>query len=314
MLGLGLPAMLVHFASTIFLEATGRPLASMVVMALANVLNVLLNGLFMLGWLGMPEMGAEGAALATTLCRVFLAAALGGYVLSAVDRERYGTLTTKIAFSPILRRLFRVGLPFGLAQFVETAAFQTVAIFAGWLGTITVAAYAAIMNLTALLYMSSMGLAVATSVRVGNAVGRGDPAGARVAAMVGLCLTLGMTLMFCLPILTAPRGIASVYLTESAALVMATGALWAVGLVVVFDGMQVVLLNVLRGASDTWMPTLLHLVACAVVLAPVAWILGIRLELGLVGLMLGIAAGLAMATFLLFVRTRRVLAREVARL
>ena len=69
MFGWGMPAVMVFAATTMFLEAIGRPLAGMIFMLTANLLNVAFNWVFIHGHLGAPEMGAEGAALATSLAR-----------------------------------------------------------------------------------------------------------------------------------------------------------------------------------------------------------------------------------------------------
>ncbi len=88
--GLGLPFVLMHTASALFMEAIGRPLPGMILMAAANALNACLKALLLYGWFGLPEMGAEGAALATTLARVLLCVGLGLVVLRFADAEHYG--------------------------------------------------------------------------------------------------------------------------------------------------------------------------------------------------------------------------------
>lgn len=114
--GLGLPFVLMHGASALFMEAIARPLPGMLLMAAANVLNALLNALLLYGWLGLPEMGAEGAALATTLARVFLCVGLGLVVLRFADGARYGVRRRVGGAWTAWRRLLGVGLPFALAQ------------------------------------------------------------------------------------------------------------------------------------------------------------------------------------------------------
>jgi multidrug resistance protein, MATE family len=309
--GLGLPFVLMHTASALFMEAIGRPLPGMILMAAANALNAGLNALLLYGWFGLPEMGAEGAALATTLARIFLCVGLGLVVLRFADAERYGVHRRVGAAFAAWRRLLGIGLPFALAQAAETTSFQAVSIFAAWLGTAELAAYHALNNMLALIFMLSLGIATAVSVRVGNAVGRGDAAGRGLAAWVGVLLTLALTVLIA-PLLIGGRELAAaVYLQEPEVRALAAAALPFLVLVLVFDGLQVVLLGALRGASDVWQPTLRLLAGCWLVLVPVAWLLGVRLGLALPGLLTAIAIGLLVVAILLWLRLRRVLARPI---
>jgi MATE family multidrug resistance protein len=309
--GLGLPFVLMHAASALFMEAIGRPLPGMLLMLAANLLNAVLNAFLLHGWLGLPEMGAEGAALATTLARVFLSVGMALVVLRFADADRYGVRRRVGAAWATWRRLIAVGTPFAFAQAAETTSFQAVSIFAAWLGTAQLAAYQALGNMLALVFMLSLGIATAVSVRVGNAVGRGDATGRGLAAWVGVALTLGLTLLIG-PFLVGGRELAvAVYLQEPEVRALAAAALPFLVLVLVVDGLQVVLLGALRGASDVWQPTLRLLAGCWLVLVPMAWLLGVRFGYGLSGLLVAIAIGLLVVTALLLLRLRQVLSRPV---
>lgn len=309
--GLGLPFVLMHAASALFMEAIGRPLPGMLLMLAANILNAVLNALLLHGWFGLPEMGAEGAALATTLARVFLCIGMALVVLHFADADRYAVRSRVGLAWASWRRLLAVGTPFAFAQAAETTSFQAVAVFAAWLGTAQLAAYQALGNMLALVFMLSLGIATAVSVRVGNAVGRGDAKGCRLAAWVGVALTIGLTLLVG-PFLVGWREVAAaVYLHEPEVRALAAAALPFLVLVLVVDGLQVVLVGALRGASDVWQPMLRVLAGCWLVLVPMAWLLGVRLGLALPGLLLGIAIGLLVVATLLLVRLRHVLGRPL---
>ena len=133
MFALGMPAILMYSATTLFLEGLGRSVPGMAVMALANLVNLGLNWLLMFGpW----ELGAAGAALATSLTRWFMLAALAGYVLLMPGRERYRIrlLAPLAGHWRIEARLLRLGWPMALSFGLETGAFFAAATFAGWQG------------------------------------------------------------------------------------------------------------------------------------------------------------------------------------
>ena len=89
-LGFGMPAILLYVATSFFLEGIGRPVPGMVIIIGANVLNVILNWLLIFGHGGFPALGAEGAAIASSIVRWCMFAAAALYVLRFVHRRRFG--------------------------------------------------------------------------------------------------------------------------------------------------------------------------------------------------------------------------------
>ena len=173
MFGWGMPAILLAVATLLFLEGIGRPVPGMIVIIGANVANAGLNWALIYGNFGMPEMGATGAVLATTIVRWMMAVSLIGYVLVMPNSHYYG-VRGKMRDAWARARVFqRIGFPFAIAQGIEASAFSTVIIFAGYLGTASLGGYQIAQNLIALFFMCAIGVGTATGVRVGNAVGRG---------------------------------------------------------------------------------------------------------------------------------------------
>jgi len=313
MFALGLPFLLMHTATGLFLEGIGRPMAGMLVMGGGNLANIALNYLLLFEPFGLPAMGAEGAAMATTSVRALMFVALAAYALGFDKADAYGVRAPLKGHAGLGLKLLRLGLPFGIANGVETTAFQSVMIFAGWLGAAQIAAYQAVNNVIAIIFMLSLGIATATSVRVGNAVGRGDATGRRMATVTGLALSLAVTLLLSPFILFGREVVAAVYIEDPAIRALAVSPLVLLPLVLVFDGTQVVLLGALRGASDIWPPTWLHLGSCWLVLAPGAYLLAHPAGFGLPGLVLGTATGLLAATVILGVRLATILRRPIVR-
>ena len=187
---LGLPAMMLFLATTFFLEGISKPSPGMAVALSANIANVGLNWLLIEGHMGAPEMGASGAALATAITRWIMLAVILVYVFRMPSARHFGVLDYFRIEPEAARKSFRLGAPLGATTGFEVAAFSLVATFAGQLGEVAMAGYQAAMNVVALIFMLSLGLAVATAVRVANAVGRGDHRGIAFAAWVGLSLNV----------------------------------------------------------------------------------------------------------------------------
>jgi MATE family multidrug resistance protein len=261
MFGFSLPAVMLHTATSFFLESTGRPTPGMFVMIFANVLNIALNWIFIFGNLGAQAMGAEGAALATTIVRWFMFISLVGYVLVALNRVRFG-ITGPIHEPAVLsRRLRRFGYPMALAHTLESSAFASMTLFAGLLGATQVAGFQVTFNLVAIVFMAAIGFSAAASIRVGNAIGRGDAHGVQIAgwtavALAGIVLGIvGIAMAF------IPMQFAQIYSTDVAVLAVAAPCIFVAAFAVVPDGLQGVLMGCLRGANDVWPATVLYCLA-----------------------------------------------------
>ena len=319
MFGWGMPAVLLFAATTMFLESIGRPLPGMVFMLVSNVLNVALNWLFIYGHLGAPEMGAEGAALATTIARWAGTGGLFVWVYATLGASRLGARPGRLTLGRNRRRrahragrrLLAVGIPIGLAHGFEAGAFASLTIFAGWLGGVEVAAYGIVLNLFALPFMPALGLSTAANVRVGQAYGRRDREGAREAAWAAFRIILVLQLAIGLGYALFAGFLAGLYTGEAAVLAIAIPAVRVAGLALLPDALQVVLVGCLRGLSDVWPATVLLMAAFWGTMVPTAWWLGVHLELGAPGLVASVGIGCVFAVALLALRFRRVVTQAI---
>ena len=308
MFALGMPPILMFSATTFFLEGIGRSMPGMVVMALANLVNFGLNYLLMFGqW----QLGATGAALATSVTRWFMFLALAGYVLAMRGRDRYGVRAPLAGHWHLERKLARLGWPIALSFGLENGAFFAAATFAGWLGAVPLAAYQIVLNVMALIYMLAIGIATATAVRVGNAVGRRDRTGMARAGWVGL--GLGIVVMLGLtPVLSgASGGIVRIYTEDAAVLAIAAPALVLAAWLLLVDASQGILTGALRGAADIWACIGVQFVCFWLICIPVCYLLAHPLGLGIGGLLWGLFVGLLAAALLLAWRFKALTAREV---
>lgn len=173
-MGLGLPGAALFLTSTFFLEGLRRPLPGMVMMIAANIVNALLNWVFVYGHFGLPAMGAVGSAWATTGVRLFLALGLVGYVWTMADAERFGVRVGVRTMWRAWAKQRRIGYAAATSIGVEGTAFSALNVFAGWLGVLPLAAFSIALNLITIAFMVAIGIGAATAVRVGMAHGRGD--------------------------------------------------------------------------------------------------------------------------------------------
>jgi MATE family multidrug resistance protein len=313
MMGWGLPGMLLFSASTFFLEGISRPLPGMFVMLAANILNVALNWIFIDGNLGAPALGAEGAALGTTIVRWCMFAAIAAYVWTRLDRKKYGLTRERGGDGQLGKRLRRVGYPMGLAHGLEASAFSTLTLFAGLLGAVEVSGYLIAMNLVATVFMGAIGFATAASVRVGNAVGRHDALGTRIAGWVAVGSAATVMIFLGTLFFTIPDLLSAIYASDPRITAVTVPTLLVAAFVLLPDGTQAVLMGALRGIADVWPATALYLLSFWGVMVPCGYYLSIVRGGGAPALMQAIIIGCVCASLLLGWRFHVVSKRAVAR-
>jgi len=278
----------------------------------ANLLNVVVDYGVVMGNFGLPALGANGAAWATAIARTVMAMgvlAAGWPILKNSLRQ-----WTRRDFRPRpIWRTVMLGLPIGGQMLLEFGGFAGVMIMMGHIGTTATAAHHVTVFLAAMAFMVPLGISQAAGVLVGNAVGRGDSAGARRAA--GAALGVGTTWMCCTAglFLTFPHLAGRLFTDEPEVLAIAATLIPLAGLFQIPDGIQVVAGGILRGVADVWAPFALNFVAFWALSLPFGWWLTFRQDAGPRGLWWGLVAGLSVAAILLTARVVRRLAGEIER-
>ena len=313
MIAWGSPALFMWVVCTHFLEGISRPIPGMLVMIAAVFVNGLLNWIFIFGNFGGPELGAEGAAIATSLVRWVMFGALFIFLIRLPDAHALGIYTRVSDFWAISKRLRRIGYPLGAARGLETAAFAALVMLAGHLGTTPLAAYQIGYNLIGLVFMVAIGTAAASMIRVGNAVGRRNPTDITRAGWAGVLLIACLMACFAGPFLGLGMPLASLYTDDPAVLPLAASLIGICGIILVFDGMQAVLMGALRGVADVWVPPGLQLISWWAVSVPIGYVLAFVVGIGVDGLMWGILGGALSASILLSGRFLAVAQRPIVR-
>ncbi|MBM3572499.1 MAG: MATE family efflux transporter [Alphaproteobacteria bacterium] len=322
---LSLPGMAIYAATTIFLEALRRPLPGLIIVTLGNIVNAGLAWALVHGQLGAPTLGALGAVTATTVTRWSMAAAAIAYVLSLQDARQLGVYGSLPPIGPLAKKVLRLGIPFAIAAGVESSSFMALSTYAGWLGPIALGSYQIGLNILTTIYMTAIGVSVATSIHVGLAVGRGDRAGVGRAGWAGLATITALMTIAGLAMWTFDQTVIGLYTSDATISIL---VLSGVGIIICgffVDGAQAVLLSAARGAADVAIPTLMFILCFPLLMAPLGFWLGPRggmltliggdpTAVAVTGLWWSCVAGLGAATILLALRFHWVSRQPIRRI
>lgn len=299
-LGWSVIPFLVFMSYKQFSEGVHVMLPGMVVSILANIFNVFANWLFIYGNLGLPALGLSGAGWATFWTRVVMALAMMLYVAKSV---RYRSFSPHLTFRRVrwnmIRHILRVGIPSGIQYLFEVSAFVASAFMIGWIGKFELAAHQIAINLASITYMISLGVSMASTVRVARFHGQGEVRQLRAAGSAAFLLILGFMCVCGLLFVVLHPWLPLLYIEDPVVIEIASTLILFAALFQLSDGQQAVCLGVLRGLQDVTVPARLTFFAYWLVGIPFGWLLASKFGFGVRGIWMGLVLGLtASAGFL----------------
>jgi MATE family multidrug resistance protein len=277
----------------------GRELVrpAMWVILIANLFNVAANWVLIFGKAGFPELGLQGAGIAT---RIFMAAALALWVWGFRLHEGAWVPWSRRAFEPAaLRQLLGLGLPVAIQMSLEIWAFSGSTLLAGRLGATAVAAHTVVLNMAALAFMMPLGVSQGAVTRVGNLLGAGEPHRAQRASWIALGMGAGVMTISAVGFVVGRKWLPGLYTPDAAVVAAAATILPIAGAFQLFDGTQVVGCGILRGMGRTRPAAWFNLIAYWVLALPLGAFLVLRLGWGLEGIWWALCVGLAVVAVLL---------------
>ena len=276
-----------------YLQAMHVTQPTMAAVILANVVNVIANIWFVYGGFGVTAMGTIGSAYATLAARVCMVAVLALVVFAREHRRPSGLHDVPVG--PDLWRIWqlvRLGAPAAAQLVLEVGVFATAAALAGRISPAALAANQIVLNIASFFFMVPLGLSSAAAVRVGYAIGRGDPRGARRAGWSAILLALAAATLVATSFLLVPEWLLSVFTDDPAVVGLGVTLLLVCAVFQPFDGLQAVATGALRGAGDTRTPMLCNLAGHWMIGLPIAYVLCFHRGWGVVGLWAGLSLGL----------------------
>lgn len=295
-----------------FADGMSETKYSMWATILANVVNVVLNYLFIYGIWIFPELGIIGAAIGTIVSR-FVMLGFMHYLMNS--KKKFHPFFKGFSLKEIKRevnvKIIKLGTPSAMQMLFEVALFTGAIWLSGGLGTTSQAANQVALSLASFTFMFAMGLGVAAMIRVGNQKGLGDFHKLRLVAFSIFLLTTILEIAFAivfllfheqLPTLFVDLKDAANYSENLEVVTIAAQLLLVAAIFQISDGVQVVVLGALRGLQDVKIPMYITFVAYWVIGFPISIYLGLFTSLRATGIWIGLLAGLTAAGIFLFIR------------
>ncbi|MGX5173103.1 MATE family efflux transporter [Aliikangiella sp. IMCC44653] len=248
-----------------------------------HALNIFLNYVFIFGRWGFPELGTQGAGLGTTL------AMFGGsfmyFYLTMRHTRAYG-FGFHLPHKETLIQMLKISLPSSAQQLFFALGFTILFWIVGQIGTQELAAANVLTTLTLVAILPSIAFGMSSATLVGQALGRKDVDDAYnwawdTAKIAALCIS-----SFSLPLFFFPELILSFFLKDPTVVALAKVPLQLVGIAIIIDAFNLVLMSSLQGAGATKATMIVGLVCQWLIFLPLAWLIGPYLGMGLTAIWL----------------------------
>lgn len=269
------------------IQAVGDTLTPLLVFGAANILNALLNPLFIygLGW------GIRGSAIATVVATAFSFLAVNVVAVRKIYRGELGAFVRSLA--PRLgmaSRILRIGgwacLQNLARPFTGMLMFRIVNEVGGRTAT---AAFGIGGQLFNYIFIFLMGLSTGLSILVGQSLGRGDKNACDALIRKGMRLAWVNVVLFALPFLVFPRVVMGLFINDPAVIEAGVTYLHMVYFGVVFVVHITIYGGVFQGAGDTFPPMVASIVSNTAVKLVLAYALAKPLGMGVKGVWVAIA-------------------------
>lgn len=269
---------------------------AMIITLIGNVWNIVFNWMMIYGHCGFAEMGIIGAGWATFSARVVMCLLL---LLTFYLRPKYKHYrecwSLVHATKAEIIHLNRLGWPIAIQMGMEISAFSIVAIFAGWVGTVHLAAHQVMLVISQIIFMSFVGISSAVSIRVSNYRGLGNLHAIRQTALAGWEIVFVISIILSAFVFAFSRELSFLFTDSNEVSEIVAVCVYALLLYQLGDGIQCTYLNALRGLGDVKKLMKYSFFAYVVISMPLSYLFCIPLHMGTFGLWLGFPFGLTAA-------------------
>ena len=283
---------------------------------IANVINIVLNYVFIKGLWIFPEMGVKGSALASLIARVFMVVFLY-YVLVKEKKTRQYikdfSLKITVFSKKMFEKMIRIGFPTALQMFFEVTAFAGAAFICGLISSHDIASHQIALSMASFTFNLCIGFSVASTVMIGRKLGEKNFVELKKVGINNLKIAF-IFMAICGIIFILGRNILPTFFTkgeEIEVITLASKLMIIAALFQLSDGIQVTALGCLRGLQDVKIPSIYTFLAYWVFTIPLGYVLCVTLEMGAFGMWIALGLGLTISALMLVKRFLNMSARRI---
>ena len=289
-----------------FLEGIGNTKTAMWITLAGNVLNIVLNYVFIFGKCGCEAMGAEGAGLATLISRLMQMVAIVAYFFLARGLRLYREFFSRAAFKVrYLLSFVKVGYPISFQMIMESAAFILTSILALSFGEAAAGSMQVAFSIANIAWMITVALGSASTILVSHIVGADEREELRPMVNATYHLGIGWATLMAVVFLLFRVPMASLFTDNSEVIALTAQLMILISIYQFSDAIQGLSISMLRGLQDV--KIIMPIVLCSYVVLniPIGCYLAFGAGMECHGLVIGLIVGLTTAALLTSLRLHK---------
>jgi MATE family multidrug resistance protein len=283
---------------------------------IANVINIVLNYVFIKGLWIFPEMGVKGSALASLIARIFMVVFLYFVLMKEPKTKQYikeFSLKMQVFSKKMFEKMVRLGFPTALQMFFEVTAFAGAAFICGLISAHDIASHQIALSMASFTFNLCIGFSVASTVMIGRKLGEQNFVELRKIGINNLKIAF-LFMCFCGLVFILGRNILPTFFTkpeEVEVIMLASKLMIIAALFQLSDGIQVTALGMLRGLQDVKIPSIYTFIAYWLITIPLGYFLCVTMEMGAFGMWIALGLGLTISACMLVKRFLNMSARRI---
>lgn len=276
-----MPLLLTFILFTQLLRGVSDTVSPLLALLLSTSVGLALTPALIKGWLGLPPMGIQSAALAslvaTGIALAFLAIRLRrqAHVL-APDRALFATMQLN---REILKQVMRIGLPTGVQMVVISLSELVILSLVNGHGSAATAAYGAVTQVVNYVQFPALSIAITASILGAQAIGAGQMERVRAVLKTGLRLNAIITGGLILIGYVLSHWLLGLFITQPAVRVQAEHLLHIMLWSLLLFGFQAVVGGIMRASGVVLVPMAISIACIVLVQVPAAYVLNASLGL-----------------------------------
>lgn len=302
---LSLPCQALMLTFSAFLRAHAKMLVIMLSTGIINLINIVGNTAFIYGLGPMPQLGAAGAAISTSICRTVGMLMMIFAFFHTVQNARVSLKVLRPFPTGLLKRFLGIGLPAGGEGLSYNLSQSTSLVFVNLMGTFAVTTRMYCVMFAQVCYMLISAVSQAVAIVVGYCVGAKDfdQADRQNWKVLKTFTPIALIIAAVLAVFSQPL----LSLFSSDPQVIALGQKVMIVEVILELGrcFNIVMVRNLQAVGDVRFPVLVGIASQWIVGVGVAWLLGIHFGLGLVGVWMAFALDENLRAVIFVIRWKR---------
>ncbi len=292
---LSIPAVLYYANANYFLQSIKRPFIGTVGFVIGNILNIIINPILTYGWLGFPEMGATGCALTTLIIRIAMAVYIACYIYMMKRNSRvckhFGLRDKVVSWWKESKETRKTGYGLALIVAATDGSFALVNIFAGWLGVNALATYTIIANVNVFVFMIFFAISQATTIVVAHTYGEKQYKKLKFATLSGYVVYMIVAVFLLGALSMFPEKIYGLFSNDAGVISLVKTVFVFIIVDLIIDTLPINIEASLRGIDDIKYLTINQIFSFLFARIAACYLLAFVCEMGLAGLVLGLAGG-----------------------